>query len=287
MSRFRGRFRDAVAVGLWCAVGWAAAAARPVSDAWQAANAARGKFEAQSAHTRAEYQGVMEGFRAIYHANPADVHAPAAVEQVAELLAEQGRELHDAKSLRDAAGQYAFLAKQYPASSLAAPALGAEVELFGPDGLGDAAEAKRVTAELRKTYPRSAAAVLARPKTAPAVAQDDGGKPATVKTPAGLSTASARSADSGRDDKVVAASAVLKAAISPLRCAPVEMTSLLGRWRGCLGFGIGRRQAIRGLRSIWVMRLSIRLLVSSILTASFLICIMRISRRSWSGKVLR
>ncbi|HZL25791.1 MAG TPA: hypothetical protein VFC39_04595, partial [Acidobacteriaceae bacterium] len=133
MSCLRGRFRDAFAVGLWCAVGCAAAAARPV-DAWQAANAARGKFEAQGSHTRAEYQGVMDGFRAIYHANPADAHAAAAVEQVAELLAEQGRELHDAKSLRDAAGQYEFLAKQYPANSLAAPALGAEVELFGPGG---------------------------------------------------------------------------------------------------------------------------------------------------------
>ena len=37
-----------------------------------------------------------------------------AVEQVAELLAEQGRELDDRKSLRDAAGQYEFLAKAYP-----------------------------------------------------------------------------------------------------------------------------------------------------------------------------
>jgi N-acetylmuramoyl-L-alanine amidase len=162
MSRLRGGLRDAVAVGLWCAVCCVGAAARPSGDAWQAANAARGKFEAQASHTRPEYAAVMDGFRAIYHANPADVHAAAAVEQVAELLAEQGRELHDAKSLRDAAGQYEFLAKQYPASSLAAPALGAEVELFGPAGLADAAEAKRVTDVLKKTYPRSAAAALAK-----------------------------------------------------------------------------------------------------------------------------
>ncbi len=250
MSCFRGRVRDAVAVGLWCAVGCAGAAARPVADPWQAANAARGKFEAQGSHTRAEYQGVMDGFRAIYHANPADVHAPAAVEQVAQLLAEQGRELHDAKSLRDAAGQYEFLAKQYPASSLAAPALGAEVELFGPDGLDDAAEAKRVKAELKKTYPRSAAAVLAKaagsesaPVRAPVVTPEkdvvaqkpghsaDSGRPTPVKTPAGLSAASAQpphsgkdrpmgtpvNADSGRDDKVVEAPADANAAISPLR----------------------------------------------------------------------
>ncbi|HZL25185.1 MAG TPA: N-acetylmuramoyl-L-alanine amidase, partial [Acidobacteriaceae bacterium] len=101
--------------------------------------------------------------------------------------------------------------------------------------LGDAAEARRVTAELRKTYPRSAAAVLARPKSRPAVAsavaQDDGGKPAAAKTPAALSTTSAKpphsgkdrpmenpvSTDFGRDDKVVVAPADANAAISPLR----------------------------------------------------------------------
>jgi len=217
MSRFRGGVRDAVAVGLWCAVGCVTAAARPVpADAWQAANAARGKFEAQSSHTRAEYQGVMDGFRAIYHANPADVHAAAAVEQVAELLAEQGRELHDTKSLRDAAGQYAFLAKQYPTSSLAAPALGAEVALFGPGGLDDEAEAKRVTAVLKKTYPRSAAAVLAKAAASENAAVASG-HPATAKTPAGLSTASAKNAASVRDDRVVVPSADANAAISPLR----------------------------------------------------------------------
>ncbi len=103
----------------------------------------------------------MESFRAIYHGNPADVHAAAAVAQVAELLEEQGRELHDDKSLRDAAGQYEFLAKQYPASPLAPPALRAEVELFGSDGLSDAAEAKRAAVLLKKTYPRKARVLLA------------------------------------------------------------------------------------------------------------------------------
>jgi N-acetylmuramoyl-L-alanine amidase len=209
MKRLRGGLRDAVAAGLWCAVCCAGAAARPAGDAWQAANAARGKFEAAGSHSRAEYQGVMDGFRAIYHANPADAHAAAAVEQVAVLLAEQGRELHDAKALRDAAGQYEFLAKQYPASSLAAPALGAEVELFGPDGLGDAAEVRRVTVELKTKYPRSAAEVLAKAAVAPV--------PAAAKAPAGLSAASAKSADFGRDDKVVAGRADANAAISPLR----------------------------------------------------------------------
>jgi N-acetylmuramoyl-L-alanine amidase len=159
----RGRRCAACAVLVGCCVGAGAKPVRVAADPWQRANAARGEFEASASHSRADYSRVMEGFRAIYHANPRDAHAAAAAEQVAELLAEQGRELHDDKSLRDAAGQYEFLAKQYPASSLAAPALGAEVALFGPDGLGDEAEAKRAAAELRKTYPRSAVALLASP----------------------------------------------------------------------------------------------------------------------------
>ena len=198
----------------------------------------------------------MDGFRAIYHANPADAHAAAAVEQVAQLLAEQGRELHDAKSLRDAAGQYEFLAKQYPTSSLAAPALGAEVELLGPDGLDDAPEAKRVKAELKKTYPRSAAAVLARSKGSeraavrpPAVTAgvtQKAGHPAVAATPSDANAAISplrvsrsgredkgkgpsadedavvappRAAPSGRDDKIVAGRADANAAISPLRAS--------------------------------------------------------------------
>ena len=173
MSFSRGAFRKAVAVGLRCAVvisfcGVAEARpTRPAMDPWQAANALRARFEAKPSHSRAEYVAVMEEFRAIYHSDPGDQHAAAAVEQVAELLAEQGRELHDAKSLRDAAGQYEFLAKEYPASSLAGPALAAEVALLGPDGVNDPAEAKRAAAELKKRFPRRAAALLAEKADVP------------------------------------------------------------------------------------------------------------------------
>ncbi len=72
-----------------------------------AAVQARAAFEAEppGTHTRAEYARVMDGFRAIYHDDPQDVHAARAVEQVAELLEEQGTELHDRKAMSDAAGQ--------------------------------------------------------------------------------------------------------------------------------------------------------------------------------------
>jgi N-acetylmuramoyl-L-alanine amidase len=145
-------------VGMMCAS--SAFAAKAKADAWQAAVEARASFEAEPAgeHTKAEYSAVMDDFRAIYHGNPGDSHAARAIEQVAELLAEQGRELGDKKSLRDAAGQYEFLAKAYPGGAIASGALGHALELLGPDGAADQAEAYQVELRLRTEYPRSAAA---------------------------------------------------------------------------------------------------------------------------------
>ncbi|MDE1161017.1 MAG: N-acetylmuramoyl-L-alanine amidase [Acidobacteriaceae bacterium] len=87
--------------------------------AWDAAVQARQAFETKPGHSKAEYRRVMDNFRTIYHENPADVHASRAVQQVAELLAEQGRELHDTKSLNDSLGQYEFLKQAYPRSMAA------------------------------------------------------------------------------------------------------------------------------------------------------------------------
>ena len=109
---------------------------------------------AEGDRTRADYTRAMDGYRAIYHANPADVHAPAAVNAVAELLAEQGRTLHDAKSLKAAVGQYEFLRTQYPASSLRVQALLAEGQIE-EDDLGDAAAAKEKYKLLLKEHPKS------------------------------------------------------------------------------------------------------------------------------------
>jgi N-acetylmuramoyl-L-alanine amidase len=100
---------------------------------WEKAVAARTEFEAASAaeHTRAGYTHVLDAFRAIYHDDPGDQHAADAVENVAELLAEQGRELGDAASLKSAVGQYRFLAEQYPQSRAAREAKARLAELAG------------------------------------------------------------------------------------------------------------------------------------------------------------
>jgi N-acetylmuramoyl-L-alanine amidase len=144
-------------------------AARGETSAWDKATKAREVFEAepQGTHTKIEYAHVMDGFRAIYHGSPGDAHAGRAVEQVAELLAEEGREFDDHKALHDAAGQYEFLAKAYPGGTMAPRALGHALELLGPDAADDAAEAKKVRALLVSEYPRSAEAKEVRTAKAP------------------------------------------------------------------------------------------------------------------------
>jgi len=166
-----------MAVGLMCASAWAASDTATVSrvsvrraaqkkvvlSPWEQAEQGRDALEAtpEETRTRAEYTRTMDTYRAIYHVSPADVHAPAAVNAVAELLAEQGRVLHDAKSLKAAVGQYEFLRTQYPASSLGVQALLAEGEIEQND-LGDRGAAREKYSLLEKEHPKSEQAEEAR-----------------------------------------------------------------------------------------------------------------------------
>jgi N-acetylmuramoyl-L-alanine amidase len=155
-------------VGLCCGVcgpvrGWAlprvgsggVVEERGDAAGWDAAVEVRRRFEAEPprTHTREEYEHVMNGFREIYRGNPGDAHAAGAVAQVAELFAERGRELGDAKSVQAAVAQYEYLAKAYPGDRLAAVALEKALGLLGPE---DADEARKVKAELVEDYPREA-----------------------------------------------------------------------------------------------------------------------------------
>ena len=130
---------------------------------WEQAERGRDALEAipEDVRTRADYARAMDGYRAIYHASPRDGHAPAAVNAVAELLAEQGRSLHDAKSLQGAVGQYEFLRTQYPGSSLGVQALLTEGQIEQND-LGDADAAKEKYKLLLKEHPKSEFAEEAR-----------------------------------------------------------------------------------------------------------------------------
>jgi N-acetylmuramoyl-L-alanine amidase len=132
-------------------------------SSWDEAFRARVRFEAAPAgtHTRAGYTRVMDGFRAIYHEAPRDVHAADAVDAVAELLAEQGRELNDAGSLRNAMGQYEFLRTQYPGSGMRTMALLEEGRIAAQD-LQDERLAREKFRQLLQEAPRSEAAAEAR-----------------------------------------------------------------------------------------------------------------------------
>ncbi len=147
---------------------------------WEQAEQGRDALEAKpvEARTLADWTRAMDAYRAIYHANPADVHAAAAVNAVAELLTEQGRERNDAKSLQAAVGQYEFLRKQYPASSLGVQALLAEGQIEQND-LNDAAMAREKYKLLLKQHPKSEQAEEARAGLA-SLAQGTGKTPQTV-----------------------------------------------------------------------------------------------------------
>ncbi len=134
---------------------------REAASPWEQAVQARADFEAEPVGAHTKYKRAMDGFRAVYHDDPRDAHAADAVKNVAELLAEQGRELHDALSLRNAVGQYEFLRMQYPASKLRVGALLAEGEIEQRD-LQDADLAREKYRELLKEAPKSGAAEEAR-----------------------------------------------------------------------------------------------------------------------------
>ncbi|MEO6801959.1 MAG: N-acetylmuramoyl-L-alanine amidase [Granulicella sp.] len=136
---------------------------RTQTTPWEDAERGRETLEAipASARTKADYDRALDRFRAIYHASPSDLHAPASIYAVAELLADQGRTRHDPRSLTAAVGQYEFLRTQYPASFLRVPALLAEAQIQQND-LKDAKSAKERYQLLLKQSPQSSEAEEAR-----------------------------------------------------------------------------------------------------------------------------
>jgi N-acetylmuramoyl-L-alanine amidase len=156
---------------------------RITPSAWEQAEKGRDALEAiaEGDRTHGEYARAMDAYRAIYHSNPADLHAPAAVNAVAELLAEQGRIFHEAKSLEAAIGQYEFLRKQYPGSSLRVQALLTEGEIEQND-LNDSAAARGLYKQLLKDYPRSEQVEEARAGIASLEQEtQQGSKPASLR----------------------------------------------------------------------------------------------------------
>ena len=155
--------------GCWAFVCAAVAGTRPVGEPvalspYARAAQDREAFEAGDNRQKADFTRVMDEFRAVYHDNPRDAHAPDAIYAVAELLAEQGRTLGDMRSSHAALGQYEFLRTQYPGSSLRVRALLEEGNVQGD--LGDVALARERYRDAIREAPRSSVAAEAREKLA-------------------------------------------------------------------------------------------------------------------------
>ncbi len=129
----------------------------PPETPWSIAEAARAQLAAilPEQRTAADYRTVMDAYRLIYHADPGDLHAPESIYAVGNLLAEEGIVLREPHALQLSLGQYEFLRKQYPTSSLRIAALLEEAHV-AVVGLKDNRLAREKYAEFLKEYPRSA-----------------------------------------------------------------------------------------------------------------------------------
>ncbi|MGA7884671.1 MAG: N-acetylmuramoyl-L-alanine amidase [Acidobacteriaceae bacterium] len=159
---FRARLLCAFAGALLLSAGsWALASQSATAFARAGHWRARLEREPPSERTRAEYERVLDAYRAIYHRDPAAAKADASIVAVAELLTEEGHLFHDDKSYRDAIGQYEFLRAQYPASPYRENALLTEGEIWQRD-LHDTRRARVAYREYLRLYPRSDEAAEAR-----------------------------------------------------------------------------------------------------------------------------
>ncbi len=135
-----------------------AAPRRPAPDnPWTIAEAARAQLASipPAERTPADYRTVMEAYRLIYHASPRDLHAPESIFNVGTLLEEEGVALHDPHAMVAALGQFEFLRKQYPTSSLRIAALLEEARIAAA-GLHDRPLARQKYAAFADTFPHSA-----------------------------------------------------------------------------------------------------------------------------------
>ena len=111
--------------------------------------------------TQRDYQRVIDAYRRAYYLAPGFNRADASVMAVGDLLAEQGRTLHDKKSLQDAVGQYEFLRRQYPGSKYRFQALFNIGKIY-QDDLSNSEKATSAFQEFLRRYPHDELAPEAR-----------------------------------------------------------------------------------------------------------------------------
>ena len=160
---------------------------------WEHAEQARDRLEAipGASRTKVDYTRTLDAFRAVYHDAPRDIHAPASVFAVAELLADQGRTLHDPKSSQAAIGQYDFLITQYPTNILIPMAILAQGQVY-QDDLANPKAARERYQFLLHTHPHSEQAEPARAAiaslTAPTRRPEPTPEPLPAEAPVAITT---------------------------------------------------------------------------------------------------
>ncbi len=159
----RIRTRPCVIVLALLAAAPLALASQTRSPSFVHAERLREALEGRPEHerTRAQYEHVLDAYRAIYHGDPASPKADDSIAAVADLLAEEGRVFQDDKALHDAIAQDEFLRREYPASRLRFSALLTEGEIFQRD-LNETEQAKAIYKAFLSLYPRNALASEAR-----------------------------------------------------------------------------------------------------------------------------
>jgi N-acetylmuramoyl-L-alanine amidase len=114
-----------------------------------------------SARTREDYVRALNAYRVVYHGDPASPDAGRSIAAVADLLASEGRCLHDAKLFHDAIAQWEFLRREYPQTPLRQHALFEEARIAQYD-LQDRAAAKKIYRNFLAHYPHDPLADQAR-----------------------------------------------------------------------------------------------------------------------------
>ncbi len=163
LSSSSRRSRIFAAALLLCAASVHAARKHPEPSPFEHAQQMRDALEArpEADRTRSEYERLLDAYRTVYHANPADPKAQQSIDTVAVVLGEEGRIFHSEKTLHDAIAQCEFLRAQYPGGPFRAPALLMEASISLHD-LHDRATAKAAFQKFLRDYPADPMAEQAR-----------------------------------------------------------------------------------------------------------------------------
>ena len=281
---------------------------------WQTGESARQHLLsiAPEQRTSSDYRNALDAYRAIYHTNPADMHAPEAIFEVGLLLADEGVTLRQPKVFEASIGQFEFLRTQYPQSSFRIAALLEEAQIAADD-LHDVKLARAKYADFVQQYPHSthiaeaqaalqqlragklpsgpAPRTLAEVNASRGTAASSNGVPGTAVSPEVHAEASLAASQGSvtQPVEIVSPSARLPPATSSVDERRLGVQDASAQVPAHTGNGLATISGIRHWSTptytrvalIWVMTCNTRQRVSPILTAFTLTFMEHVCRRRW------